>query len=105
MKISDVYTKAAESVFNSIKYLEHSGCCSALNGIMDFDFKTSELTANDVHIAFAVVFKERDTRFWFGVPWVTIYDELNNSKINKNRAEHRIFALLLMSELAKDLDL
>ena len=64
----------------------HSGCCFALSRV--------GATA-PMHTAFRKVFG-KPTPYWFG----DIYSI--SRKTNKERKEHRIFALLLMAELAKD---
>ena len=97
MKYSQLYKDAALCVDKSTKRARyfglldveyhHSGCCVALSCV--------GATA-PMNKAFKKVFGKRRELYWFGEPWSAC------EKTNKERKDHRVFALLLMAELAKD---
>lgn len=101
MKMSTGFTKAAELVFNSIKrvsyrsdlYRHLPGCIALMySGLLAKPSKYRKAKCG-----FSTVFDKGEYDYWFGYPYYLL------ENINTKRANHRIFALLLMAELAKDI--
>jgi len=104
MKYSEVYLKAAELVdscftdFSGWKAAHHAPLCAAVSRVEMGGWRVIEP-------AWKVFMQGTpDKAFWFGSPFEhksSGYPESSEEELNK-RKEHRVFALLLMAELAKD---
>lgn len=97
---SAIYRKAAEVVFESIddgtQYYNpsHRGCC---HGIAQATQRVSYERRVAYQEAFSQVFRPACVgAYWFGWP------ASQHRVVNRDRAEHRIYALLLMAEMAKE---
>lgn len=97
MNDSQIYLKAAELVFNYAGCIEHMCCCSAISEITNTD-----LIDSPTHIEFREYFKPINMTkldYWFGSTYVT--DGVTESQL-QDHLDHRIYALLLMSEISKE---
>jgi hypothetical protein len=99
-KISKLFVEAAKyidmSVYGSITDgYGHTAGCGAICKVLGRN--PAYIKAHQMNTGFSKVFKKRNgLSYWFGFPFDF------SRVINKQRADHRVYAMLLMAELAKD---
>ena len=100
-KISELFVRTANVIDNSVtisycispSYCHMAGC-SALSTVAN----NSKIHAF-MRVGFSGAFQPKGVsrhEWWFGAPFS------KKEKVNRRRADHRIYAMLLMAELAKD---
>ena len=97
MNDSQIYLKAAKLIFNNASSEEHMCCCSAISEIFDTD--SIEFP---IHVEFRDYFKPTNMNrldYWFGSTYVK--DDVTENQL-QDHLDHRIYALLLMSEISKE---
>ena len=99
-KISELFVRAANVIDKSVpmcinsRPYGHVAGCSAISIIANNNKKYAFMK-----VGFCRVFqptRASQHSWWFGRPFS------KNKEVNRRRADHRIYAMLLMAELAKD---
>lgn len=102
MKKSDYFLKAAELVHNSEEiessYCSHFCCCQAITRATPEGCYTYNM--HDLFEEYFIPDWVGKYDYWFGTPYQLTIKPKSLDKHNE-RMQHRIFALLLMSEITK----
>ena len=98
-KVAEMFLLAAELVdYGST--IGHRACCSAI-GFAQADVHAPSHVVCAAKAGFATAFRPKHSGpYWFGHPWT--YSSAGRKALER-RKQHRIFAMLFMHELAKDL--
>lgn len=105
MNTSDYFLKAAELLYDSEEiersYYSHFCCCQAVSRAIPEGGYTTNMY--DLFEEYFLPKRAGKYDYWFGVPYQLTINKTTLAK-HTERMQHRIFALLLMSEITKGIE-